>query len=148
MIVLYLYIYSIQSALKARQAAQVEVFCWSHGTFVYIDKFMRAITNKCQIYYLYHLNPCYKDLNGYKLWAIYVYTRRIRKIKCIIYNQTIKIDHGKIFQNNFKHRHTITESLARLSTIGMLNYIAISRAFWVLKPWNAIEYYHGESSNV
>ena len=90
LIVLYLYIYSIQSALKARQAAQVEVFCWSHGTFVYIDKFMRAITNKCQIYYLYHLNPCYKDLNGYKLWAIYVYTRRIRKIKCIIYNQTIK----------------------------------------------------------
>ena len=51
---------------------------------------MRAITNKCQIYYLYHLNPCYKDLNGYKLWAIYVYTRRIRKIKCIIYNQAIK----------------------------------------------------------
>ena len=90
LIVLYLYIYSIQSALKARQAAQVEVFCWSHGTFVYIDKFMRAITNKCQIYYLYHLNPCYKDLNGYKLWAICVYTRRIRKIKCIIYNQAIK----------------------------------------------------------
>ena len=105
LIVLYLYIYSIQSALKARQAAQVEVFCWSHGTFVYIDKFMRAITNKCQIYYLYHLNPCYKDLNGYKLWAIYVYTRRIRKIKCIIYNQTIKNRSYKIFQNNFKHRH-------------------------------------------
>ena len=59
---------------------------------------MRAITNKCQIYYLYHLNPCYKDLNGYKLWAIYVYTRRIRKIKRIIYNQTIKIDHIKYFK--------------------------------------------------
>ena len=27
LIVLYLYIYSIQSALKARQPAQVEVFC-------------------------------------------------------------------------------------------------------------------------
>jgi len=90
---------------------------------------MRAITNKCQIYYLYHLNPCYKDLNGYKLWAIYVYTRRIRKIKRIIYNQTTKNRSYKIFQNNFKHRHIVYTALDRISTIGMINYITISKMF-------------------
>ena len=77
--------HKIQSTLKAqhekeRRAQKLKPFlhfcCWlvpwyTRGPHTYkvciSINLWDTITNKCQIYYLYHLNPCYKDLNGYKL---------------------------------------------------------------------------------